>query len=93
MAPRLRIGLAALCAGAAVLGAGVVAAQAASPAHDPSASVTSSWRRAGTYATESDCENAGLRGQNQRWWNSYRCSLEGVPATPPRPRSWELWVK
>jgi hypothetical protein len=31
------------------------------------------WYPAGFYDSKPECENAGIRGQNKRWWVDYYC--------------------
>ena len=57
-----------------------------------SAVQASKWVDVGWYDYDDECETAGLRGQNQRWWVTYRCMVM-IPSKPGKPGVYPLEVK
>jgi hypothetical protein len=64
------IALAALMAGAGLLPA---ATAHAATAHETPSVTASVWDPVGVYDSNADCEDAGIKGQNKRWWVDYYC--------------------
>jgi hypothetical protein len=64
------IALAVLMAGAGLLPA---AAAHAATASETTSVTASDWSPVGIYDSSADCEDAGIKGQNKRWWVDYYC--------------------
>ncbi|MEU8659384.1 hypothetical protein [Actinoplanes philippinensis] len=73
----------------AAMGAGLLSPIAAQPAQ---AAPAAGWTEVAQYGYYDDCEVAGLRGQNKRWWVTYRCMVS-LPSKPGKPGVYHLDVK